>query len=343
MSDLRGGLVGCGYFAANHLHAWRQVRGGEIVALCDLDEARLAQRSAEFGIAAVYADLEQMLGEKKLDFVDIVTKPESHRALVEQVAAHRIPVICQKPMAPTLADAEAMVAGCAKADVTFMVHENFRWQRPMRALKAAADEIGELFFAQVSFRSAFDVYVNQPYLATDERFIIYDLGVHCLDLARFFMGNVDSIYCRTQRVNPQIKAEDVATMMMQHQSGAASVVDISYASILAEELFPQTLVRLEGSDGSAELGADFMLTVTQGGDVRRHQVPPAEHAWSEPPGTVVQDSVLMAQQHWVDTLRAGASPETCGSDNLRTMELVFGAYESAATGHPYRVRAPHDD
>lgn len=338
MSDLRGGLVGCGYFAANHLHAWRQVKGGAIKALCDMDETRLSQCAAEFGIDAVYTDLESMLHEESLDFVDIVTKPENHRPLVEQVAAHRIPVVCQKPMAPTLADAEAMVAVCAEAAVPFMVHENFRWQRPLRALKNAAAEIGKLFFAQVSFRSAFDVYSNQPYLATDERFIIYDLGVHCLDLARFYMGDAESITCQTQRVNPQIKAEDVATMLLQHQSGATCIVDVSYASFLAEELFPQTLVRLEGSNGSAELGADYTLTVVKGDHVNRQRIAPVEHAWSEPPGTVVQDSVLLAQQHWIDSLRAGAVPETCGSDNLRTIELVFGAYESAAAGTPYRVR-----
>jgi len=91
-----------------------------------------------------------------------------------------------------------MVAACERAGVSFMVHENFRWQTPMRALKEEAAEVGELFFAQVSFRSAFDVYTNQPYLATDPRFIIYDLGVHALDLARFFMGDVASIDCHAQ-------------------------------------------------------------------------------------------------------------------------------------------------
>ena len=75
-------------------------------------------------------------------------------------------------MAPSLQDGQAMVAACNAAGVPFMIHENFRWQTPMRALKEAAGQIGELFFAQVSFRSAFDVYSNQPYLATDPRFII---------------------------------------------------------------------------------------------------------------------------------------------------------------------------
>ena len=342
MSGLRGGLVGCGYFAGNHLNAWREVVGAEIVALCDMDRARVQDFAGRFAIDAVYTDLARMLEREALDFVDVVTQPASHRAIVEEVAAKGVPVICQKPMAPTLAEGQAMVAACEKAGVPFMVHENFRWQRPLRALKAAA-EIGALFFAQVSFRSAFDVYANQPYLATDPRFIIYDLGVHALDLARFFMGDAVSIYCRSQRVNKSIKAEDVATMLLQMDSGASCVVDISYASKLEKELFPQTLVRLEGAEGSAVLGADYELTVVRGSAVKKERVPPLERSWSESPGTAIQDSVVTTQQHWVDALKAGARPETCGADNLRTLQLVFGAYESAERGMPYHTGGENGD
>src|SRR3546814_17922291 len=81
-----------------------------------------------------------MRAAERLDFVDIATTPPSHRALVELAARHGVPVICQKPLAATLADAEAMVAACAAAGVAMMVHENFRWQAPIRALKAVIAE-----------------------------------------------------------------------------------------------------------------------------------------------------------------------------------------------------------
>ncbi len=338
MSMLRGGLVGCGYFAQNHLHAWREVEGAEIVAVCDMDVGRAERCAADFSLASVYGDLAVMLADAALDFVDIATQPASHRALVEQVAAHGTAVICQKPLAPSLEDGQAMVAACALAGVPFMVHENFRWQTPMRALKEAAADIGELFFAQVSFRSAFDVYSNQPYLATDPRFIIFDLGVHALDLARFFMGDVLSIDCHAQRVNPLIRAEDVATMLLRMESGSSCVVDISYASKLEQELFPQTLVRLEGRDGSAVLGADYELTIVRGSAVEKRRAPPVERSWSSAPGTAIQDSVVEIQQHWSNCLREKRMPETAGVDNLKTLELVFGAYDSATRGAPCEMK-----
>ena len=84
--------------------------------------------------------------------------------------------------------------------------------------------IGEPFWGRVSFRSGFDVYAAQPYLATDERFIIQDLGIRILDVARFLLGDVARLAATTRRVNPGIRAEDVATMLLVHDSGVTSVM-----------------------------------------------------------------------------------------------------------------------
>src|SRR3546814_144190 len=108
-----------------------------------------------------------------------------------------------------------------------MVNENVRWQAPIRALKAVIDEgrIGTPFFARFAFRSGFDVYAAQPYLAEGDRFIIEDLGIHILDVARLVMGEAATLTCRTQRVNPAVRGEDVATILLGHTSGATSLAD----------------------------------------------------------------------------------------------------------------------
>ena len=337
---LRGVVVGCGFFARNHLHAWRALEGIEVVAVCDADEARAREAAHAFGVPRVYGDAARMLADLRPDFVDVATPPHAHRALVELAARTGTHVICQKPLAPTLDDARAMVDACRAAGVQFMVHENFRWQTPMRALREAAAEIGEPFFGRVSFRSAFDVYAAQPYLATDERFILYDLGVHLLDLARFFLGECELLGCATHGVNPRIRGEDAATVLLRSARGAACVVDMSYASRLERELFPQTLVHLEGSEGSATLGADYTLTVVDARGTRREQAPPRRHAWSTPPAEAIQDSVVAIQRHWIECLREGREPETSGADNLRTLSLVFAAYDAAAAFETTRPGAP---
>ncbi|MBS10297.1 MAG: oxidoreductase [Gemmatimonadetes bacterium] len=337
--DLQGGLIGCGYFARNHLNGWREVEGAGIVSLCDQDQEALGQAASDFGIPEQYTDPQAMLESEDLDFVDVVTQAPSHRFLVELVAASGAHVICQKPFAPTLDDARSMVVACNRAGVKLMVHENFRWQRPMRELYevVSSGAIGEPFFARVEFRSAWDVYANQPYLATDERFIVYDLGIHLLDLARFFLGEVEQLYARSQRVNPDIRAEDVATIVMDVAGGKTCVVEASYASKLEHEVFPQTLIKIEGERGAAVLGRDYALSVTNEAGTETRAVPPHTFDWSESPGQAIQDGVVSIQRHWVECLRTDAEPETSGSDNLRTLELVFGTYRSAEERSVYRT------
>jgi D-apiose dehydrogenase len=339
MDDLRGGLVGCGFFGRNHLHAWNEVSGARIAAVCDMDRDRAQAYAGEFGIEGVFADAEEMLRDGGLDFVDIVAQPPSHRPLVEVAARHGVPAICQKPLAPTLEDARAMVAACRDAGIRFMVHENFRWQTPMRVLKEAAAEIGEPFFGRVYWRTAFDVYTDQPYLAEDPRFIIMDMGVHLLDLARFFLGEAEALYCRTHRVNPRVRGEDVATVMLRMRSGATGLVEMSYASKLEEELFPQTLIDLEGSHGTSRLGRDFRVTTVTEAGVTHRDAAPRHLPWSNPLIAHIQESVAAIQQHWTDCLREDREPETSGEDNLRTLELVFGAYESAETGRLVEIES----
>ena len=329
---LRGGMIGCGFFAMNHLNGWAGVEGAEIVALCDRDPARLAETARRFGIARTYADASEMLAAEGLDFVDIATTVPSHRPLVELAAGAGVHMVCQKPFADSMADARAMVAAAEAAGRTLMVHENFRWQSPIRRARDEMAAIGRPFWGRVSFRSGYDVYANQPYLATDERFIVQDLGIHVLDVARFLFGDVATLSATTQRVNPRVRGEDVATMLLAHEGGATSVVDCSYSSRLPREQFPETLLEIEGSEGSLRLDAGYRLTVHGGGETRVIDADPPPLPWAERPWHNVQASVLSIERHFAECLAAGRAPETSGADNLRTLALVYAAYDSAADG-----------
>ena len=131
MGVLRGALIGCGFFAVNQMHGWAGIEGAEIVAICDRDPECLRIVGDQFGVARRYQDAEAMLQEGGIDFVDISTTVGSHRALVELAARYRLPAICQKPFAPTLSDAKAMVAAMDEAGVPLMIPEPFRWQTPI--------------------------------------------------------------------------------------------------------------------------------------------------------------------------------------------------------------------
>ena len=341
MSELNGALIGCGFFAINQMHAWNDVDGARIVAICDRDPERLKIVGDQFGIERRYSDANALFSDGGFDFVDIATTVQSHRILVEMAAQHEVPAICQKPFAKTLADAKAMVAACGAAGVPLMVHENFRWQTPIQAVRKVLDErsIGTPFWGRFSFRSGYDVFSGQPYLAEGERFIIEDLGIHTLDIARYILGDVRSVTARTKRVNPRIKGEDVATILLDHESGATSIVDVSYATKLSKEPFPETLIEIDGSEGTIRLTQGYQLEVTNANGTATDDVSPILLSWASRPWHNIQESVYAIQQHWVDKLKQGAEHSTSGADNLKTFALVEGAYDSAASGQTVDVGA----
>jgi predicted dehydrogenase len=331
---IRIGLIGCGFFARNHLNAWKQLapEGAVLAAVCDSDANKATAAATEFGIGAVYGDAAEMLAAEQLDAVDIVTQVRSHRPLVEIALRAGVPTIVQKPFGSTLADCAAMTELSRSLRVALAVHENFRFQLPMQKVREilVAGEIGTPNWARIGFRTGYDVYAGQPYLLTEEKFVINDLGTHVLDLARFFLGEVDYLSAETQKRRPDLAGEDTATMLLRHKSGAVSVVECTYQAQRLPDLFPQTLVEIEGSEGAVVVKDGCVVEVTSGGTLRTLDAVPLLESWMARPWHVAQDSVLRACTHFLGCLQGGESPMTAASDNLKTMALCDAAYAAAA-------------
>lgn len=334
-----GVLIGCGFFAQNHLHAWAAQPGVRIVAVCDTDPARAADTAVRFGIDHSFADADQMLDRIQPDFVDIVTTSPTHRALVERAVRAAPLVICQKPLAETYADGRAMVAAARGSGSQLLVHENFRWQRPYRRIldRLATDAIGTPRFARLTFRHGFDNYANQPYLAQIERFALMDMGLHLFDLARILVAEVETVTCLTQRRNPRVRGEDAFTALLSHQGGAASVVDCSYQSLIRPEPFPQTTAWIEGDHGTLQLEADGRLTEHRAEGAVTTDCDPEVPGWSARPWHAIHDSVLGFAAHVADVLAGRSSGQPTGEHNLRTLAIALACYDSAAQGQTIRI------
>jgi len=334
-------LIGCGFFAANHLHAWRDLasEGANLVAVCDIDPAKAEAAAGQFGVPRWYQDAATMFAAERVDLVDIATRMDTHRGLVEMAVGRGIATIVQKPFAPTWDDCVAMVEAARKAGVFLAVHENFRFQTPM--LKVAevlrSGAIGEPSWARISFRTGYDIYRNQPYFYGEERFAILDVGIHVLDLLRVFMGEAVRVSCETQKRNPKVKAEDTATMILRHATGAVSIVECTYEARKLPDPFPQTLVEIEGPLGAVVVKPGLVMEVTSGGSMTSQTIGSPLLPWTSEPWHVAQESVLITCRHMLESFRAGRDAATSGADNLRTYALVEAAYRSAASG---RAEAP---
>ena len=330
---LRCAIIGTGFWANYQIAAWLEIPGVQIVALYNRTKNKAEAINEKFDLkATVYDDYETLLENETIDFVDIITDVDMHERFTIMAAEKGIDVVCQKPMAATFEQASNMVETCKSTGVKFFIHENFRWQAPIRKLKNALDAgvIGKPFKARVSFCSAFPVFENQPFLATLDRFILMDIGSHVLDICRFLFGEAQTLYCLSQRVNLAIKGEDVANVLMKMNNGMHCYAEMSYASILEKESFPQTLVLIEGEKGSLQLTNDFELKViTRDGIIVKEIINPTMYNWIDPAYAVVHSSIVDCNADILNGLRDGIC-ETTGADNLKTTDLVWKSYESAA-------------
>jgi predicted dehydrogenase len=334
MTELKFAVLGTGFWSLYQIPAWYEVGGARPIAAYNRTVSKAERVARQFGIPHVYADPEQLLEKERenLDFIDIVTAVETHAPLVELAARFKIPIICQKPMSTDLAHAERMVLTCRDAGVPLYIHENWRWQAPMRALKQVLDSgaIGEPFRARMDMISGFPVFKNQPFLAELEQFILTDLGSHTLDATRFLFGEAASLYCQVHKVHKNIRGEDVATVALRMRSGVTVTVNMAYAeNYLEREVFPQTLIFIEGSCGSLELGPDYMLRVTTSAGTHLRRVPPPRYAWADPAYDIVHASIVPCNANLLAALKGEAPAETTGEDNLKTVRLVFASYDSA--------------
>ena len=223
-----------------------------------------------------------------------------------------------------------MLAACAAESVPLSAHENWRWQTPIRELKKVLHSgvIGPVFRARMDYCNSFPVFDNQPFLKTLEEFILADMGSHIFDVARFLFGEAARLYCQTHQITPGIMGEDAASAMLRMQSGATVTVNLSYASRVEHDRFPETFIHVEGELGSAELAPDYWLRITTGRGFETRRCPPLAYAWADPRYALVHSSIVACQRDLLNALQSNTAPETSAADNLKTLKLAQAAYDS---------------
>lgn len=323
------GLIGCGFFAQNHLYAWTdlQPEGADLVAVCDIDPQKARAAGEKFG-ARWYTDAAEMLEKENLGLVDIATQVDTHLTLAEMTLKRRIPTIVQKPFGRNIAEIRRMVELGRETGTFLAVHENFRFQRPLMTVAdiVASGRIGTPDWGRISFRTNYDIYAGQPYLAKEKRFVLTDLGVHVLDVARVLLGEVEHLSAELQKRNPMVAGEDTATMLLRHKGGAVSVVECTYQAKRLPDPFPETLIEIEGETGAVVTRIGSRIEVSENGKVTAIDADPPVLPWAERPWRVAQESVLTTNRHMLQAVQAGRPADTSAEDNLRTYALVEAAY-----------------
>jgi predicted dehydrogenase len=366
--QLRGALVGAGSIAPYHLTAWQQTPGVEIVAICNRTVERARALAFRFGIdiAHCFPDVDRLLdAEYGLDFVDIVTAPDHHRIDVETAATARVPhILCQKPFAPCHEDAVAMITAAESAGSTLTINENWRWRSWYRQLKSLLDgcRIGPVRYVRIAAHRNVTlgqagerppIMDRQPYTATMPRLIVFEWGIHLIDVMRWLLGEPQWVHAAMSGNSPGFRGEDRAVMTFGVGAAVASI-DISWATQTAPEL-PTLLedVVIEGDQGTISLspnrGDGDLIRVVEAlpierlpEDRLRPWSPTATTAIAAHDGDIAaayQRSFTAAHRHFAECWRSGTTPETDVNDNLKTLRVMFAAYRSAEANRVISIEA----
>lgn len=323
---LHGVVIGCGFFARIQMEAWQRLSDlVTITACCDADGERAETFARDFGIGKFYTDAAIMLDSRRPHFVDIVTRPDTHRPLAELAASRGMHVLCQKPFAPTIEESEAVVATCEEANVRLMVNENWRWQPWYREIRNLLDSgaIGEP--RKVTWihsnNDGFDhnFYRAQPYFAEMPRFLVYETLVHYLDTARYLFGEPATIRCHVQRNNPRIKGEDEADIRLAYASGLRVWIHGTRLGEVWENGVAMGRCRIDSDQSSLAMMGDGSLHLN------------GQRLPFDPPAIGYRgDSCYAAQKHFAERLLDGAPFESSGQDYMKTFRLMELAYQSSA-------------
>jgi predicted dehydrogenase len=327
----RVGLAGAGWVTYFHLPAWqRQAHRAAVVAIADPDTLVMDAQRRRFSVPRGYASVAQMLEAEQLDVLDICAPREAHAPLVREAARRRLAILCQKPLAASLDEAEALVADLDPA-ARVMVHDNWRFRAPYRQIKAwlEAGQAGTLRRVELDYLSsgmikdasgARPALVRQPNFGSMERLLAMEVLIHHLDTLRFLFGELELVAASMARSNADIIGEDGAILTLSRRADGLPVRLNGDLAAHGEPPQARDQLRIFGSRATISLDGWHLNCA---GEVNRDE--------RFDPDIAYQASYDAAIAHFLDALEHDTPFEITPAEHLKTLALVEAAYRKAGS------------
>ena len=326
------GVLGAGYFAQLHHHAWMKAQGAVLAALADSNKQAISPAKINR-----YQSLSDMLASEEIDILDIVTPPATHKQMIiEAIHAGLKKIICQKPFCLSYDEAQEIAAFAKAHHVELIIHENFRFQPWYRYLKSEIDKgaLGQLYQFRFDLRPGDgrgdNAYLSrQPYFQKMKRFLVHETAVHFLDLFTFLFGKPHSVYADLRKLNPVIAGEDAGLIICDYENGFRAIFDGNRHACHHADNHRLTMGEALFETQTASFSLDGFGTVRKRGHLAQdYQVVLAPFEGDAFGG----DCVSRLIQHALDAWHKGGVPENTAQDYLSILALEEAVYESAAKG-----------
>lgn len=355
MEKLRVGVIGTGGISNYHIKSYQLDKRVELVALCDINEERVKNMSAKYGVEKTYTDCREMLKNEKLDMVSICTWNSAHAECSIAALDAGVNVLCEKPMAINAEQAEAMKAAAERSGKLLMIGFVRRYGNDCKILK---DFIDKDYFSDIYYAKTTYLRRNgNPGGWFGDRSRsgggpLIDLGVHVIDLSKYLMGNHKpvSVYGATfQKLGnrPDVKVskaayrsasakqhdicdvEDLASALIRFEDGAVIAVEASFSLNIKEDI---GRIELFGTKAGCKIDPEVEMYSQENGyltDVKLFA-----------PTALDFNGLFESEvRHYIDCVSDPSvkciSP---AEDGVVMMKILDAIYESAKTGHEVIIK-----
>lgn len=335
---LQVGIVGVGGIARDqHLPAWANVPFAEVTAAADVAEAALNQVADSFAIRRRFVDWLPLVELDDLDIIDICTPNRTHTSIALAALAAGKHVLCEKPLATTTSEVQHLAGAASKAGKLLMTAQHWRFEPAAVQLKALIDAgtIGDIYYARAQFLRRRLVPGRPTFIEKQHSGggPVFDIGVHILDLALWFMGSpspvsVSAIVDAKLAHRPDLgggwgdwdrqrfDVEDFAAGFVRFADGPALTLETSWLAFQQE----RELIRLQAFGTKAGFTWPDKTVV---GETNR--VP-----WSMRLDDVTEVSPYQAEiQQFACAARDGLPSPVPPEQSLKVIKILEGFYQSA--------------
>ena len=329
------GVIGAGLFGENHALVYSRLPGVELIAVCDQNEARAKEIAERYGARRHETDYQKVLADPKITAVSIATPDFAHAEIALAAAQAGKHILCEKPLATTVEEAQAIVDAAAKAGVTLMVDFHNRANPPFVAAReqVRSGAIGTPAYGYARLSNT--TFVPLEMLSWANRTsALYFLGSHAVDIMRFIL---DDTVVRVQAVSRSgilrkmgVDAPDFHVAIAEFSRGA--VVTFEHAWILpqSQPMVYDFKVELLGSEGAVYLDSSHhgAVELHSGGRLSYGDV-----LGVAPTSDLrVGGFVLEAIARFADAVLHGRPVLATGEDGLEATRIVAAMQRSAETG-----------
>ena len=338
-------LIGCGRISPNHIAA-AKANELEFCAICVIVPENMSDKAVKFELPETvhrYTDYREMLAAERPELVAIATESGKHAAIALDCIAAGCNLIIEKPIALSIADADAIIDAARKMGVKVCASHQNRFNKSIAKIREAytKNRFGRMFYgtAHIRWNRGWEYYARAKWRGTWEQDggALMNQCIHNIDLLRWMLGNeVDEVFAYTDRVNHDyIQAEDLGIALVRFKNGAYGIIEGT------TDVYPQNLeetLYLFGEKGTVKAGGQsvnvieewrFSDALDNPDEIKAefHENPPNVYGYGHTP--------LYADM--MDAIRNNRAPYVTAEDGKRALELVLAIYQSAAEGRPVKL------